>query len=192
MNRVEKMNLTALEREQLLSATRSHTVRAADARRARLILMLDDGESREAIMQRLRCDSRFISRWSHRQNHAMPYQRAVRRLSHRCDRQPAAQASNSCDLRQRQQAQNRTCAEVSTATSQRAIALHTDLSSRLNQVENWFARIQRDVIARGILTTVKDLNRKLMRYIREHNKNPKPIKWKYDDSSRRIRPVPFQ
>ncbi|MFP3646706.1 hypothetical protein SB822_48180 [Paraburkholderia sp. SIMBA_054] len=26
--------------------------------------MLDDGESREAIMQRLRCDSRFISRWS--------------------------------------------------------------------------------------------------------------------------------
>ena len=66
MNRMEKMNLTALEREQLLTATRSQTVRAADARRARLILMLDDGESREAIMQRLRCDSRFISRWSSR------------------------------------------------------------------------------------------------------------------------------
>lgn len=49
-------------------------------------------------------------------------------------------------------------------------------SSWLNQVENWFSRIQRDVIARGIFTSVKDLNRKLMHYIREHNKNPKPIK----------------
>ncbi len=65
-------------------------------------------------------------------------------------------------------------------------------TSWLNQVENWFARIQRDVIARGVFTTVKDLDRKLMRYIREHNKNPKPIKWKYNDPSRRIRPVPFQ
>jgi transposase len=65
-------------------------------------------------------------------------------------------------------------------------------SSWLNQVENWFSRIQRDVINRGVFTSVKDLDRKLMRYIREHNKNPKPIKWKYDDPSRRIRPVPFQ
>ncbi|MCW8184631.1 IS630 family transposase, partial [Verminephrobacter eiseniae] len=37
-----------------------------------------------------------------------------------------------------------------------------------------------------------DLGRKLMRYIREHNKNPKPIKWKYDDPSRRIRQVLIQ
>jgi transposase len=64
-------------------------------------------------------------------------------------------------------------------------------SSWLNQVENWFSRIQRDVISRGIFTSVKDLGRKLMRYIREHNKDPKPIKWKYDDPSRRIRPVPI-
>ena len=28
--------------------------------------MLEDGESRDAIMQRLVCDSRFISRWSSR------------------------------------------------------------------------------------------------------------------------------
>ena len=63
-------------------------------------------------------------------------------------------------------------------------------SSWLNQVENWFSRIQRDVISRGIFTSVKDLGKKLMRYIREHNKDPRPIKWKYDDPSRRIRPVP--
>lgn len=60
------MNLTELEREQLLSATRSRTIRAADARRAKLILMLEDGESRDAIVERLGCDSRFISRWSSR------------------------------------------------------------------------------------------------------------------------------
>ena len=60
-------------------------------------------------------------------------------------------------------------------------------SSWLNQVENWFVRIQRDVIARGIFTSTKDLDRKIMRYIRQHNKDPKPIKWKYADPSRRIR-----
>jgi transposase len=59
-------------------------------------------------------------------------------------------------------------------------------SSWLNQVENWFARIQRDVISRGIFTSVKDLDRKLMRYIRQYNKDAKPIKWKYADPTRRI------
>ncbi len=49
-------------------------------------------------------------------------------------------------------------------------------SSWLNQVELWFNRIQRDVIARGVFTSVADLKRKLMRYIRQYNKAPKPIK----------------
>lgn len=60
-------------------------------------------------------------------------------------------------------------------------------SSWLNQVENWFGRIQRDVIARGIFTSTKDLNKKIMRYIRHYNQNAKPLKWKYADPSRRIR-----
>ncbi|WP_211288354.1 transposase [Xanthomonas theicola] len=51
-------------------------------------------------------------------------------------------------------------------------------SSWLNQVENWFSRIRRDVIARGAFTSVKDLDRKRMRHIREHNQNPTPIKRK--------------
>lgn len=34
-----------------------------------------------------------------------------------------------------------------------------------NQVELWFAKIQRDVIRRGVLTSVADLGRKLRRYI---------------------------
>jgi transposase len=58
-------------------------------------------------------------------------------------------------------------------------------SSWLNQVENWFSRIQRAVISRGIFTSIKDLDRKLMRYIREYNKDARPLKWKYDDPTRR-------
>jgi transposase len=61
-------------------------------------------------------------------------------------------------------------------------------SSWLNQVELWFAKIERDVIARGVFTSVHDLKRKLMRYIRQYNKEPKPVKWKYFDTSRRITP----
>jgi transposase len=59
-------------------------------------------------------------------------------------------------------------------------------SSWLNQVENWFAKIERDVIARGVFTSVKDLARKLMRYIRHYNRAPKPIKWTYRDPNHRI------
>src|SRR6478609_5174083 len=59
-------------------------------------------------------------------------------------------------------------------------------SSWLNQVELWFAKIERDVIARGVFTSVADLKRKLMRYIRQYNKQPKRVKWKYFDTARRI------
>ena len=61
-------------------------------------------------------------------------------------------------------------------------------SSWLNQVEIWFARLEREVIARGIFTSVKDLARKLMRYIRAYSKTARPFKWKYTDVRRRILP----
>lgn len=48
--------------------------------------------------------------------------------------------------------------------------------------------IERDVIARGVFTLVPDLKRKLMRYIRHYNTQPKPVKWKYFDAPRRITP----
>src|SRR6059036_108620 len=59
-------------------------------------------------------------------------------------------------------------------------------SSWLNQVELWFAKIERDVIARGIFTSRHDLKRKLMRYIRNYNQSAKPVKWKYTDPRHRI------
>lgn len=59
-------------------------------------------------------------------------------------------------------------------------------SSWLNQVELWLSKIERDVIARGIFTSVADLRRKLMRYIRHYNRAPKPIKWMYRDPTNRF------
>jgi len=61
-------------------------------------------------------------------------------------------------------------------------------SSWLNQVELWFAKIQRDVIRRGVFTSVADLGRKLRRYIRLYSKSAKPFCWTYTDPTRRIRP----
>lgn len=40
----------------------------------------------------------------------------------------------------------------------------------------WFAKIERDVIARGVFTSISDLKRKLMRYIRQYNAAPKTVK----------------
>lgn len=62
-------------------------------------------------------------------------------------------------------------------------------SSWLNQVEIWFAKIQRDVIARGVFTSVSDLARKLRKYIRAYSKAAKPFRWTYTDVTRRIQPL---
>jgi transposase len=62
-------------------------------------------------------------------------------------------------------------------------------SSWFNQVEIWFSKIQRDIIARGIFRSVKDLANKLMTYIRRYNKKAKPFKWTYRSAERRINPV---
>ena len=59
-------------------------------------------------------------------------------------------------------------------------------SSWLNQVEIWFSKVERDVITRGIFTSVADLRRKLLRYIRLYSKSAKPFNWKYNDVRRRI------
>ncbi len=62
-------------------------------------------------------------------------------------------------------------------------------SSWLNQVEIWFSKIQRDVISRGVFTSVKDLASKLMRYIRNYNKTATPIRWIYKNVDHRINPA---
>jgi transposase len=68
------------------------------------------------------------------------------------------------------------------------VQLHYTLtySSWLNQVELWFAKVERDVTARGIFTSVTDLRRKLLRYIRLYNRSVKPFRWAYTNVTRRI------
>ena len=61
-------------------------------------------------------------------------------------------------------------------------------SSWLNQVENWFSKIQRHVISRGVFRSLADLRSKLLRYIRQYNKTATPIKWTYSNPKRRIKP----
>jgi hypothetical protein len=55
---------------------------------------------------------------------------------------------------------------------------HWITSTRCCQAELWFAKIERDVIARGVFSSVTDLKRKLMRYI---------VKWVHRDPTHGIR-----
>jgi transposase len=59
-------------------------------------------------------------------------------------------------------------------------------ASWLNQVELWFAKIERDLLARGIFTSVPDLARKIRRYITRYHEDPKPIRWTYSNPAHRI------
>ena len=59
-------------------------------------------------------------------------------------------------------------------------------SSWLNQVEIWFSKLERQVVARGIFRSLGDLRKKLMRYIRHYNKVATPIRWTYKNSRHRI------
>jgi transposase len=59
-------------------------------------------------------------------------------------------------------------------------------SSWLNQIELWFAKIERDLLARGIFSSVADLGRRIRTYIRRYNTAAKPIRWSYRDPTHRI------
>ncbi len=62
-------------------------------------------------------------------------------------------------------------------------------SSWLNQVEIWFAKIERQMIARGIFTSVADLRRKIMQYVRAYNRDCRPFCWTYTNPKHRIRAI---
>ena len=64
-------------------------------------------------------------------------------------------------------------------------------SSRLNQVEPWFARIKRDLIARSIFDSVSGLVCKLRPCINAYSANAWPCQSKYPDPVRHIRSNEF-
>ena len=59
-------------------------------------------------------------------------------------------------------------------------------ASWLNQVELWFGKIERDLLARGIFRSIPDLARKIRRYIQRYNEDPQPIRWTYSNPAHRI------
>ena len=59
-------------------------------------------------------------------------------------------------------------------------------SAWLNQVEQWLKKIERDIIVTGALNSGYDLNKKLMRQVRQYGKAPRTLKWKHFDPARRV------
>jgi len=59
-------------------------------------------------------------------------------------------------------------------------------SSWINQVETWFSIISRQCIRRGVFHSTKHLISRIMKYIKEYNKNAKPFTWTYDNPRRKI------
>src|SRR5208283_2377702 len=60
------LRLSRPESQELRARVRSRVLRAGDVRRARLILMLSEGQSWSAIQQALGCSSAYIARWQAR------------------------------------------------------------------------------------------------------------------------------
>ena len=50
-------------------------------------------------------------------------------------------------------------------------------ASWLNQVERWFAEITRKRIRRGTFRSVRELEKAIRAYIRDHNRTPQPFHW---------------
>src|SRR5512144_986576 len=60
------LELCSSDREELEARTRSRTLRADDVRRARLILLVADGEAYSSIVAKLGCNRSYISKWKQR------------------------------------------------------------------------------------------------------------------------------
>src|SRR5262245_44628247 len=63
---IATMKLTPEVERELRSRVRSQALRSDDVRRARLILMLSEGQSYSAIRQTLQCNRSYISTWKNR------------------------------------------------------------------------------------------------------------------------------
>lgn len=50
-------------------------------------------------------------------------------------------------------------------------------SSWLNAVENFFSKLTRQRLKRGVFRSIADLQAAIKRYLEEHNESPKPFRW---------------
>lgn len=58
-------------------------------------------------------------------------------------------------------------------------SLQRATSRRRNEVEIWFSKVERVLIARGVFTSVTDLARKQPKYICAYDKSAQPFRWTY-------------
>ena len=159
--------LSEQQRVELGRIASSRSLPAGYLFRARLILLHADGASCSLIKQRLRTTAPTISRWKQRF------------VAHGLDTAHPGQKLSAHKTRLVHQFRQ----------NNPRVQFHftPTYSSWLNQVELWFGKIERDLIARGVFTSLPDLARKIKRYIRAYSANAKPIQWKYSDPKRRIR-----
>lgn len=90
--------------------------------------------------------------------------------------QPRAGAGpgDSCDRRQALLPQDQAGESVRRSEPQFPHALHATYFSRLNQIELWFSKLERDVLARGIFIATADLKRKIFHLIANTTNAPSP------------------
>ena len=133
------------------------------------------------------CGAQYADRRRGGPHRGSPHQRGIRQLSADGRRDTAPTARDAHHRGQSLGPQDAAGPDL-LGDASAGVHLHytPTYSSWLNQVELWFSKIERDVIARGIFTSVTDLRRKLMRYIKHYNKIATPIRWSYADPSRRI------
>ena len=60
------------------------------------------------------------------------------------------------------------------------LPLHPDISSWLNAVEGFFAKLPARRLKRGVFRSVTDLQATINRFLAEHNENPRPFVWRAD------------
>ena len=107
--------------------------------------------------------------------------------SHGAPTEPAPGQRDSRYRRQPLGAQDQAGRCVPRCTPKASTAFHSDLHL-LVQPGRVVVRQDRTRCHCSRRTSVPDLKRKLMSYIRHYNKQPKPVKWKYFDPTRRITP----
>src|SRR3954454_16011284 len=132
------------------------------------------------------CRSRREDRQGSWQDCRAPHRRGVCRLPRRSGRPLCPGSRDPCHCRQSLSPQNGPGSHFPGGASARSTALHTHLFVLAEPSGIWFVRIEREVIARGVFTSVKDLSRKLMRYIRAYSKTARPFRWKYANLKHRI------
>ena len=60
------------------------------------------------------------------------------------------------------------------------LPLHAHLSSWLNAVEGFFAKLTKRRLKRGVFRSLADLQAAINRFLDEHNTHPKPFRWTAD------------